>query len=132
MRKDKEKKFKRHFKKHKILQENSEKEEVISQEDLEKHPELSIEVTKEVKTRRERMARRMPKEIIERLNKKSYTHLIMALAIILGLANITFGILGILAIFGYREDIAWGIFQGSEILGWNQLKITQKFSVGIS
>ena len=124
MREDRKQRFKRHFKKYKISNEEAEKEEVISQEDLEKHPELSVEVAKEKKTRPEKIVRRIPKEMIERFNKQSYTHLIMALAIILGIANITFGILGILAIFGYREDIVWKIFQGSEILGWNQLKIT--------
>lgn len=125
MRKDRERKFNRYFIKRKLKQEKlEEKLQEISQEDLEAHPELSIEVTKEKRPKREKMHRYMPKVIVDRLNKQSYTHLIMVLAIILGIANITFGILGILAIFGYKEETAWRIYQTLEILGWNQLKIT--------
>ncbi len=125
MRKERKRKLKEHFKNQNLNQDETKEESYeIPKEDIDAHPELTIEVTKEKKPMRAKMHRYMPKEMVERFNKKSYTYLIMVLAIILGVVNIIFGILGILAIFGFRENYTWKIYEKLEIFGWNQLKIT--------
>ncbi len=109
----------------KIEEENSteEKKKIISTEEIELHPELTRTVDIEKKPKRKRRYY-VPKEIIDHFNKPYYTNIILGAAILLGLANICFGLLGVLAIFGLSDENSWIIFQNTAILGWEQLKVT--------
>ncbi|MHA1212780.1 MAG: hypothetical protein ACTSSH_09995 [Candidatus Heimdallarchaeota archaeon] len=117
-----EKKQRRKIKQKPFTKINNEKK--IPEEDLAAHPELSRQVEKKPRRKRPKIHHRIPKELVERLNKQAYTNMILGAAVVLGLANITFGILGVLAIFGLSEDNTWKIFEYTAILGWNQLRIT--------
>ncbi|NHJ48565.1 MAG: DUF308 domain-containing protein [Asgard group archaeon] len=115
------KRFQKFTRKQQIKEDKQEVKEDIPQEDLELHPELSRETSKEARPARLRMHRFVPKEMVERFNRTSYTNLILSLAIIMGIIYLVFGILGIIAIFG---DDVWNFYIATKILGWKQLKIT--------
>jgi len=62
--------------------------------------------------------------MIDNFNRPIYTNIILGLAILLSIVNVVFGMLGVIAIFGVRDDDAWIFYQNTAILGWEQLKIT--------
>ncbi|HUT82607.1 MAG TPA: hypothetical protein VMZ29_15535 [Candidatus Bathyarchaeia archaeon] len=103
---------------------NTDVKEAKIEENLTDHPEITRSIKTEKKDKRLHIFQKIPKSYVEKLNQPIYTHIIFGVAVFFGITNITFGIFGILAIFGLKEENSWKIFDKMVILGWEQLKIT--------